>query len=203
MEFICFMCFMTLFSILITCAIYVKKNYNKCVNYIDPFTIFSLTLFIYSMIGSYSNSIFMQRYDIETMVLFYCAVLIGYICFAISYLYVLGKEFAENCSKGKVRLAALLFPTYYEGEGMPGTIIDAFSAGLPVIASDWKYNTEIVSDNTGIIFKTGNISDLVRCLIELADYPDNIIKKKPYCLKEANRYDPDKVILELFNRLEI
>ncbi|MFR3494185.1 MAG: glycosyltransferase [Blautia sp.] len=33
---------------------------------------------------------------------------------------------------------ALLFPTYYEGEGFAGTIIDAFAAGLPVIASDWK-----------------------------------------------------------------
>ena len=50
---------------------------------------------------------------------------------------------------------ALLFPTYYEGEGFAGTIIDAFAAGLPVIASDWKYNSEIIkSGMTGVIFKT-------------------------------------------------
>ena len=32
---------------------------------------------------------------------------------------------------------ALLFPTYYRGEGFAGTLIDAMSAGVPVIASDW------------------------------------------------------------------
>jgi glycosyltransferase involved in cell wall biosynthesis len=30
---------------------------------------------------------------------------------------------------------AVLFPTYYEGEGFAGTIIDAHSAGVPIIAS--------------------------------------------------------------------
>lgn len=51
---------------------------------------------------------------------------------------------------------ALLFPTYYEGEGFAGTLIDAFSAGVPVIASDWKYNTEIVNENVGFIFPSGD-----------------------------------------------
>ena len=32
----------------------------------------------------------------------------------------------------------LLFPTSFYGEGFPGTLIDAFSAGLPVIATDWN-----------------------------------------------------------------
>lgn len=31
---------------------------------------------------------------------------------------------------------ALLFPTYYEGEGFADTLIDAMCAGLPVVASD-------------------------------------------------------------------
>lgn len=38
----------------------------------------------------------------------------------------------------------MLFPTYYEGEGFPGSLIDAFQAGLPVIATDWAYNDEII-----------------------------------------------------------
>lgn len=55
---------------------------------------------------------------------------------------------------------ALLFPTYYEGEGFAGTIIDAFAAGLPVIASDWKYNSEIIKQGiTGVITKTHSISE--------------------------------------------
>ena len=34
---------------------------------------------------------------------------------------------------------ALLFPTYYEGEGFAGTLLDAMAAGVPVVASDWRY----------------------------------------------------------------
>ena len=45
---------------------------------------------------------------------------------------------------------ALLFPTYWKGEGFPGTIIDAYAAGLPVIATDWNANSELIGN-----FKTG------------------------------------------------
>ena len=35
---------------------------------------------------------------------------------------------------------ALIFPTHYEGEGCPGILVEALSAALPIVASDWKYN---------------------------------------------------------------
>lgn len=40
----------------------------------------------------------------------------------------------------------MLFPTYWQGEGFPGVIIDAFIAGLPVIASDWNMNRELIEE---------------------------------------------------------
>ena len=49
---------------------------------------------------------------------------------------------------------ALLFPTYYEGEGFAGTLLDAMAAGVPVIASDWRYNTEIVNEKTGYVYSS-------------------------------------------------
>ncbi|HIF9252192.1 TPA: glycosyltransferase [Photobacterium damselae] len=54
----------------------------------------------------------------------------------------------------------LLFPTYYEGEGLPGTIIDAkFAATVPVV-SNWKYNNEFVTDlDNGLII---NLDDFVK-----------------------------------------
>lgn len=53
---------------------------------------------------------------------------------------------------------ALLFPTYWKGEGFPGTIVDAFSAGLPVIATNWNCNGEIVSDRVnGILYPNEEI----------------------------------------------
>lgn len=46
----------------------------------------------------------------------------------------------------------MLFPTCYTGEGFPGAVLESMMAGVPVIATDWKYNSEIVKDGkTGII----------------------------------------------------
>lgn len=40
----------------------------------------------------------------------------------------------------------MIFPTFYNGEGFPGAIVDAFISAIPVIASNWKYNAEIIID---------------------------------------------------------
>lgn len=52
----------------------------------------------------------------------------------------------------------LLFPTIYPGEGCPGAIIDSYFSGLPVIATDWKYNKEFVHHNkNGLLISTDNV----------------------------------------------
>lgn len=83
---------------------------------------------------------------------------------------------------------ALLFPTYYEGEGFAGTLIDAFSAGVPVIASDWKYNSEIVNKDVGFVYKTGDNAELKELLKVAASDPNIILQKKRNCLHEAEKY---------------
>ena len=40
----------------------------------------------------------------------------------------------------------LLFPTKFKTEGIPGTIIDAYAAGIPVIASKWDNANEVICD---------------------------------------------------------
>lgn len=83
---------------------------------------------------------------------------------------------------------ALLFPTYYEGEGFAGTLIDAFSAGVPVMASDWKYNTELVNEKVGYIFKTRDTDALCERLKAAAKDPTNMLEKRKHCLREAEKY---------------
>ncbi len=83
---------------------------------------------------------------------------------------------------------ALLFPTYYEGEGFAGTLIDAFSAGVPVMASDWKYNTELVNEKVGYIFKTRDTDALCELLKAAAKDPTNMLEKRKHCLREAEKY---------------
>ncbi len=101
---------------------------------------------------------------------------------------------------------ALLFPTYYSGEGFPGTIIDAFSSGLPVIATDWLYNSEIVSDGrTGIIYKineSDRSKELARVLDDISSDPQRVISMKKECLREAKKYDSSLVMREMTERME-
>lgn len=96
---------------------------------------------------------------------------------------------------------ALLFPTYYEGEGFAGTLIDAFSAGVPVIASDWKYNAELVSEKVGILYPAGDQIALADVLKSVAVNPDILLNKKQVCLNEADKYRPDQVIQILLTRM--
>ncbi|KGX89962.1 glycoside hydrolase [Pontibacillus halophilus JSM 076056 = DSM 19796] len=68
------------------------------------------------------------------------------------------------------RYKSLLFPTFYEGEGFPGTFIDAFNVGLPVIASDWKYNNEIIQDEVnGLLFPVNDVKSLQSKIIKLIE----------------------------------
>ena len=65
---------------------------------------------------------------------------------------------------------ALLFPTYYMGEGFAGTILDGFSAGRPVIANDWRYNSEIVEDGVnGFIYPYRDIDKAADTIIGLSE----------------------------------
>lgn len=40
----------------------------------------------------------------------------------------------------------MLLPTHYYTEGLPGSIIDAYISGIPVIVTDWKHSREFVDD---------------------------------------------------------
>jgi glycosyltransferase involved in cell wall biosynthesis len=101
---------------------------------------------------------------------------------------------------------ALIFPTYYEGEGFPGTIIDAFSSGLPVIATDWRYNSELVSHGkTGFLYKLDKKNKsigLKEVLVSIYEKPQLISSMKNSCLQEVKKYDPSIVMLEMIRKME-
>lgn len=98
---------------------------------------------------------------------------------------------------------ALLFPTYYSGEGFAGTIIDAFAAGIPVVASDWRYNPEIVEHKkNGLIFRHKNIDELKNAIRYLMDNYDETQTMRYFCVEEAKKYVPEEVIKVLFRQLD-
>lgn len=98
---------------------------------------------------------------------------------------------------------ALLFPTFYIGEGFAGTIIDAYAAGLPVIASDWKYNSEIVENQkTGLIFEVHNIRELEKCIISIRDGVDRWNEMKNNCIYKASTYLPCNAMKPIIDKIK-
>jgi len=90
---------------------------------------------------------------------------------------------------------ALLFPTKYSTEGIPGTIIDAYAAGLPVIASNWNSVSDIIEDGkTGLIFPMGDCEVMKSILVRIFQNPCIINDMKNNCLARAIQYTPENVL---------
>jgi glycosyltransferase involved in cell wall biosynthesis len=89
----------------------------------------------------------------------------------------------------------MLFPTYWMGEGFPGVIIDALVCGLPVIASDWNMNREVVTDGkTGRIIPARDADALARMMANVLDNRDAWAKMSSNCHEEARNFDATRVL---------
>lgn len=94
----------------------------------------------------------------------------------------------------------LLFPTKFKTEGVPGTIIDAYAAGVPVLASGWNSAKEVIDLNeTGLIYDFNDIAMLEKLLIICIKSPEKVVNMKKNCLIKAQTYQVD-VILNKFNQ---
>ncbi len=90
---------------------------------------------------------------------------------------------------------ALVFPTLFYTEGIPGTIIDAYAAGLPVISSRWESFSDVVEDNiTGIGYEFGSDKALRETLEMIERNPQIVINMKEACLRKSKSYLPKVVV---------
>ena len=97
---------------------------------------------------------------------------------------------------------ALLFPTYWDGEGFPGTIVDAFSAGIPVVGTDWNCNGEIIENKrNGILYPNEEIKDLKEAIKWLIDNKDSMTQMKKQCIESAKKYQPDEYIDRIVRKI--
>ncbi|MFR4582439.1 glycosyltransferase family 4 protein [Clostridium cadaveris] len=97
---------------------------------------------------------------------------------------------------------ALLFPTFWVGEGFPGTIIDAFSAGLPVVATDWNCNGEIIDNMVnGILYPNDEIKDLKDAIEWMIAHKKEMMLMKENSIRTAKNYQPDKYIKKIIDKI--
>lgn len=97
----------------------------------------------------------------------------------------------------------LLFPTKYYTEGIPGTIIDAYAAGVPVLCSKWESYSDIVEENiTGFGYEFGMQNQMTDILNRLYIEDIDIVQMKKDCLKKSQKYTCEVAFQTMIQFLE-
>ena len=99
----------------------------------------------------------------------------------------------------------MLFPTFWHGEGFPGIIIDAFVAGVPVIASDWNLNSSLIKNGEdGIIIPAHSSEALAKAMKDIIMGKINLEEMSIKAHESCMNYDSKHVVTkELLEELEI
>jgi glycosyltransferase involved in cell wall biosynthesis len=110
----------------------------------------------------------------------------------------------EDATKILPNYFALLFPTYYHGEGFAGCLIDAFFSGLPIIASDWLYNSEIVVNGVnGYLCTPRSAISIQECVKTLERDRNKYLEIRKNNYKKSFEYDPDIALKPFFDSIDL
>lgn len=91
----------------------------------------------------------------------------------------------------------MLFPTYWHGEGFPGIVIDAYIASLPIIASDWNLNKDVVEEGqTGWIISPHDVDALSERMKYVIENKEVVRRMSETCRERAAQYDSRIVLSE-------
>lgn len=95
----------------------------------------------------------------------------------------------------------LLLPTYHDGEGYPGIIIEAMSLGIPSITTNWKSIPELISDKkNGILIEPKNVNSLFNAIISINE--ENYMSYASNALSSFSDYDENIVYLKVLNTIQ-
>lgn len=96
----------------------------------------------------------------------------------------------------------LVFPTLFYTEGIPGTIIDGYAAGIPVLSSRWESYNDVVDENkSGIGYEFNNKRDLKETLLYCINNVEKLNDMKKYCLLKSEEFTIEQAMEVLFSKL--
>lgn len=95
----------------------------------------------------------------------------------------------------------MVFPTRYFTEGFPGTVLDAYISGLPVVATHWKHATDIIThEETGFIVPFEKSEEnFIEAVVKIYKDNDLLIKMKHNAYKQSLKYSSEGVWNILIN----
>lgn len=85
----------------------------------------------------------------------------------------------------------LLLPTYHQGEGYPGVILEAYANGLPVISTHWNAIPEIVDPDSGILIQPKDANALRQAMLKLIRNPQEYARLKAGAEKKAKTFSSE------------
>lgn len=86
----------------------------------------------------------------------------------------------------------LVFPSRYSDEGFPGTIMDAYISGIPVIIPRWRFLPEYVNDGfSGFIFDLDKEEDFFSYVDSLFLDRTQLNKMKHFAYEKSKEYSSD------------
>lgn len=90
---------------------------------------------------------------------------------------------------------ALLLPTRYYTEGFPGSVLDAYIAGIPVVVSKWRYADEFVDhEKSGLVANWDDPDDFIRQVERLYSESELLAKLRVGAIQKARHYSMDRAI---------
>lgn len=95
-----------------------------------------------------------------------------------------------------------VLPTKYITEGFPGTILDSYISGIPVIVSNWKYAHEFVEQGmTGFIFDLNNEDEFHHYVDKLYRDRKILLEMKKNAYEKSKKYSSESAWLIIKNYL--
>ena len=97
----------------------------------------------------------------------------------------------------------MLFPTFYYGEGFPGNVVDAYNSGLPIIATDWLYNKDVICNGrNGVLVPIKSPKSLASAILRLYNDRELHLNMSKNCLADSTKYHPDQVLKNFYSYID-
>lgn len=109
----------------------------------------------------------------------------------------------QNINKTLTNYDILLFPTrYINDEGFPGTILDGYMSGVPVIASNWCHSKEFINnDYCGFICNIDNLDEFYNKIIYLFNNKEMLLQMKKNAFLQSKEYSGENAYKSIFSFL--
>jgi glycosyltransferase involved in cell wall biosynthesis len=95
----------------------------------------------------------------------------------------------------------IVLPTYYNGEGYPGVLIEALSLGMPVISTNWRAIPELITHlEQGYLVAPRNVGELVDAIKHFNE--SNYLEYCKNALKRFELFDSEVVYKNILNDIK-